>query len=98
MIVLINKFTVRADAAEFERVWQETSEFMQRQPGFLGYQFSRSLSDPNVYVNVARWESAEAHHRVVGSDGFKEHITKLSALATPQPELFSAVSEGEPLR
>jgi long-chain acyl-CoA synthetase len=98
MVTLINKFTVKGDPAEFEQVWHETSEFMRAQPGFLGYRFGRSLMDPTVYVNVANWASADAHLKVLQSDGFQDHIAKLAPLCTPAPELFEPIFEGEPIQ
>lgn len=99
MVTLINKFTVKADvdATRFEKVWLETSDFMRAQPGFLSYRFSKSATDPNVYVNVAEWEDSDAHRQVVTSDSFREHVTKLAELATAQPEIFVPVFEGAPI-
>lgn len=96
MVTLINKFTVQGDTTEFERVWQESSEFMRSQHGFLGFRLHRSLNRPDVYVNVALWESAADHQRVLASPEFGVHIKQLAALATPEPDLYSTVLEGDP--
>jgi long-chain acyl-CoA synthetase len=98
MVTLINKFLVKddVDTTQFEKVWLETSEFMRAQPGFLGYRFSRSASDPRTYVNIAEWEDSDAHRQVVTSESFREHVTKLGELATAQPEIFVPVFEGSP--
>lgn len=96
MVTLINKFTVLGDTGEFERIWQESSEFMRSQPGFVGFKLHRSLSRADVYVNVAIWESAADHQRVLGSREFGLHIEQLAKVATPDPDLYTVVLEGVP--
>ncbi len=93
MITLINEFTVRGDAAEFERVFAASSDFMCQQPGFVSHRLVRSLRHPEVYVNIAEWESAEQHQKIVGSPQFAEHITGLAGLAEVKPDLYAAVLE-----
>jgi heme-degrading monooxygenase HmoA len=96
MVTLINSFTLRATPDEFERVFKESSEFMRQQPGFLSHCLVRSLTRPDVYVNIAEWESAEAHRSVVASEGFREHIRQLSTVAKADPDLYSvAFSAGD---
>jgi long-chain acyl-CoA synthetase len=97
MITLINKFVVQGDdTAEFERIWTESSEFMRSQPGFVGFKLHKSLRNPDVYVNVALWESAEDHHKVLASEAFAVHVRELATVATADPDLFTVVLEGVP--
>ena len=96
MVTLVNKFTVHGDTGEFERVWKESSEFMKAQPGFLGFKLHRSLSRPDVYINIARWATAEDHRRVLVGPEFGVHIQELAAVATADPDLYTVVLEGVP--
>ncbi|MFG2121414.1 antibiotic biosynthesis monooxygenase family protein [Streptomyces sp. NPDC048710] len=96
MVTLINKFTVNGDFDEFERIWAQSADFMRSQKGFIGFKLHRSLSRPDVYVNVALWESQADHQRVLASPEFAEHIKELAAVAVPDPDLYTVVLEGAP--
>jgi long-chain acyl-CoA synthetase len=93
MVTLVNKFTVTADPAEFERIWTVSSDFMRSQPGFISFRLVRSLQDPNVYINIADWADAESHQRVLHSDAFQTHIADLASVAKPEPYLCDVVLE-----
>jgi long-chain acyl-CoA synthetase len=96
MITLINKFTLTGDSAEFERVWKVSSDFMRSQPGFVSFHLHRSLNRPDVYVNVAVWETAQDHQRVLAGPEFGLHIKQLGALAKPDPDLYVTVIDSGP--
>ncbi|MFI7499851.1 antibiotic biosynthesis monooxygenase family protein [Streptomyces sp. NPDC049687] len=98
MVTLINKFTVKGDFDAFERIWAQSAEFMRSQKGFIGFKLHRSLSRPDIYVNVALWESQADHQRVLASREFGEHIKELAALSVPDPDLYAVVLEGVPAR
>jgi long-chain acyl-CoA synthetase len=91
MVTLVNKFTVAGEPSDFERIWQQSSDFMRRQPGFISFRLVRSLNNPNVYINIAEWADAQSHQKVVGSANFQEHIAQLAAVATPEPNLCEVV-------
>jgi long-chain acyl-CoA synthetase len=93
MITLVNKFVVSGDTAEFERIWKSSSDFMRQQPGFISFQLVRSISDPTVYINIARWADAESHQRVMRGEAFREHIVELGKVARPEPHLCEVVIE-----
>jgi long-chain acyl-CoA synthetase len=91
MVILINHFTVKGDPDEFERVFAASSEFMVGQDGFISHELVKSLRDPHSYVNVAYWESVQAHQEVVRADGFSDHIRALAAVAEVKPDLYTPV-------
>src|SRR2546430_409409 len=93
MVTMVNKFTVTADPAEFERIWTASSDFMRKQPGFISFRLMRSLQDPQVYINIAEWADAESHMRVLQTDDFRAHITELATVAKPEPYLCDVVLE-----
>ncbi|MET8773070.1 antibiotic biosynthesis monooxygenase family protein [Streptomyces sp. NPDC004658] len=98
MVTLINKFTVKGNFDEFERIWAQSAEFMRSQPGFIGFKLHRSLSRPDVYVNVALWQTQADHQRVLASAEFGEHISQLANVAVPDPDLYTVVLEGAPVQ
>ncbi|MCK2221096.1 AMP-binding protein [Actinomadura sp. ATCC 31491] len=81
MIVLMNKVTVTGDMAEFERAHDEIAAFMRAQPGARGFRLLGSLDEPNVFVELAEWDSQEAHAAAVRSPGFVERARALRAVA-----------------
>ncbi len=93
MITFVTRFTVKGDPAEFERVFKDHSEFMRQQPGFVHFEFLRSARDPNVYVNIGRWESAEAQRRVVQSEEFQAHASAMRALVDVDADVYTTVAD-----
>ena len=93
MVTMVNKFTVSDDPEKFAQVWEESSEFMRNQPGFINFRLVRSLSDPQVYFNISDWKDAESHGRVLHSSAFQDHIAELAALAVPEPNMCEVVIE-----
>ncbi|MEU9168848.1 antibiotic biosynthesis monooxygenase family protein [Streptomyces sp. NPDC048420] len=97
MVTLINKFTVKGSTEEFEQIWAQSAEFMRSQQGFLGFKLHRSLGRPDVYVNVALWQTQADHQRVLASAEFGAHIRQLADVAIPDPDLYTVVLEGAPV-
>jgi long-chain acyl-CoA synthetase len=92
MITFITTFTLKGDADEFERLFDEHAKFMSEQPGFLGYRMIRSKSNPAKYVNVGHWASPDAHRSVVTNPQFGEHVRAMSPLVEAEADLFDQVS------
>lgn len=63
-VTLINVFTVQPDKEEeFRRNWQKSADTFSRTPGFIETHLHRNTGVGNgtfQYVNIARWESADA--------------------------------------
>ena len=76
-VVLINAFEVPVgDDERFVAGWERARSLLSEQPGYLETTLHRSLS-PDAefrFVNVARWETAEA---------FQAATSKLDARAFP---------------
>ncbi|MEA2589573.1 MAG: long-chain acyl-CoA synthetase [Actinomycetota bacterium] len=98
MVTLINSFKVHGSGEDFERVFKESTELMCRQPGFIHFRLVHSLRRPDVYVNIAQWEDAASHMRVVQSEEFQTHIRDLAAVAEASPDLYLTVFEGDPVQ
>jgi len=93
-VMLVNKLIVHGDPAEFEAISGSLTEYMCRQPGYLRFQLLRSLRQPQAYVEIAEWESAEQHRAAVTSPGFRERVQPLAAVASVEPDLYAVVREG----
>jgi quinol monooxygenase YgiN len=96
MVTLINEFNVTGDVAEFERVLGEFNAYMSSLPGARGYRLLRSTRRPNVFVELADWDSAEAHQAAVKSPGFLPLVARLRPLVDKgMPDLYETVREQE---
>jgi quinol monooxygenase YgiN len=93
MVTLVNKLTVTGDIDEFTRILDRLTEYMRSQPGYLSSELLRSVRNPAVWVEVARWETAEAHKAAVTSENFRERVAGLGALATVDPDIYELVHE-----
>ncbi|GAB2862558.1 hypothetical protein GCM10022221_73040 [Actinocorallia aurea] len=90
-VTLVNSFTVTGDAAEFEKVFAETSAFFAEQPGFVDHVLMRQTDEPGSYVNLARWQSAGALRAAVARPEFAPHAAALRGLSTSVPRVFTGV-------
>lgn len=80
-VVLINAFEVPADRAEhFIKAWEETRDFLQLQPGYIETALHQGLRPDAdfLFVNIARWETAEAFSAAMGSVGFRDSAAGLA--------------------
>jgi long-chain acyl-CoA synthetase len=93
VVILINRFTLSASPEEFEQAFDESAAFMRSQPGFIRHTLVKSLRNPESYVNIAEWQDAESHIRVVRSPGFAAHIEQLSKVARSEPDLHTVVQD-----
>ena len=73
-VILINAFEVPEGEDEaFLEAWERSREFLRGQPGYLSTRLHRSLA-PTAdfrFVNVARWESAEAFQAAIAHPEFR---------------------------
>jgi len=91
MVTFVNKLTVNGDVAEFWRIKESLTEFMERQPGYRSSSVLRSVGKPNVFIEMAEWDDAESHQRAVRSDDFQARVRGLGALASVEPGLYEVV-------
>ncbi|MEV4053673.1 antibiotic biosynthesis monooxygenase family protein [Amycolatopsis sp. NPDC049688] len=88
MHVLINRFTLTGDAAEFERVLGEITEHMAQQPGFRSYALYRARDDSPVYVETAEWDSKDDHAKATGTERFRSLVKQVMPLVSVEPGSF----------
>ena len=64
MIAFVFRYEAR-DAEEFERVYGpegEWAQFFRQGRGYIGSELLRDLEEPERYLVVDRWESADAYN------------------------------------
>jgi uncharacterized protein YndB with AHSA1/START domain/quinol monooxygenase YgiN len=91
-ITLLNTFTVTGSGDEFEKIFEETSDFFAAQPGFIDHALMRQLGQPQSYVNVARWSDQPSLMAALALPQFQPHARALRAVSTSKPVLFSVRS------
>jgi len=92
-MVLINAFEVPGDQAEqFIAAWEKTRDYLQSQPGYIDTTLHQAVT-PEAdfqFVNVARWQTAEAFLAATQSQGFRESAIGLVGYR-PHPSLYRVV-------
>jgi quinol monooxygenase YgiN len=92
MLTLINEFTVTGDVEEFQRVLGDFNAYMSVLPGAGEYRLLRSTRRPEVFVELADWESVEAHQNAVKSEGFIPLVSRLRPLVEKSiPDLYETL-------
>ncbi len=86
-VVLINAFEVPAAAASrFITAWQRARDHLQAQPGYVDTALHQAVK-PNAdfqFVNIARWQTAEAFTTAIQSPGFRQAAADRAGAAGPQ--------------
>jgi len=92
-VVLINAFEVPGDEAKrFIAAWEKSRDYLQAQPGYVDTALHQAVT-PDAdfqFVNVARWQSAEAFTAAIRSGGFRESAAGLDGYRT-HPALYRVV-------
>jgi len=92
-VVLINSFEVpAADAENFIAAWERTRDYLETQPGYIDTALHQALeSDAEfLFVNVARWASAEEFGTAISSSGMREAAAGLAGYR-PHPALYRII-------
>ena len=88
-VVLINAFEVPvADAEAFVAAWERTRDYLKMQPGYMDTALHQALTPDAefLFVNVARWRTAEDFLAATRSQGFAE-----AAAGMPQSQSHPAL-------
>lgn len=95
-VTLMNGFVVAPERdQEFQRLWNQTSEYFVRQPGFVSLRLHRAVSPAATHrwINVANWESEAAYRAAHGTDEFRRAVTADGWEEFPSsPTLFEVVT------
>ena len=95
-VTLINSFRVpEGRDAEFHELWERTSRYFTRQPGFRSLRLHRAVSADAAYrwVNVASWDSEADFRAAHATEEFREVVTAGAWQEFPRtPVLFEVVT------
>jgi heme oxygenase (mycobilin-producing) len=92
-VVLINAFEVPAASAEaFIAAWERTRDYLKTQPGYVDTTLHQALAPDAefLFVNVARWRTAEDLLTATRGQGFREAAAGMQD-ARPHPALYRVV-------
>jgi heme-degrading monooxygenase HmoA len=92
-VVLVNVFTLdKVDEPAFLKVWQDDSDFMKRQPGFISTQLHRAVGENPTYLNYAIWETSAHFRAAFTHPEFRAKISAYPSSAVATPHLFQKVA------
>lgn len=88
-LTLINVFTVAPErqTALVAALEEATEESIRYRPGFVSVNIHASLDGTRV-VNYAQWESREHLEAMLADPTSHDHIRRISALASSDPQLY----------
>ncbi len=82
--------TAKPEAAgEVESALAELAEATQAEPGCILYSLNRGLAEPNVFVTVEKWESAEALDEHLHSAHIAAALGRTSELLVEPPRIIA---------
>jgi heme-degrading monooxygenase HmoA len=92
-VILINAFEVPGDEAErFIAAWEKSRDYLRSQPGYVDTALHQAVT-PGAdfqFVNIARWQTAEAFMTATQSHEFRELAAGLAGYR-PHPGLYRVV-------
>ncbi|MFD9127394.1 putative quinol monooxygenase [Kitasatospora sp. NPDC059571] len=96
MIFITVKFAVRP---EYRDGWldlvDEFTRATRREPGNVFFEWSRSVDDPDEFVLLEAFESAEAGAAHVGSEHFRAAMAQLPKAISRTPQIINVEVPGQ---
>jgi heme oxygenase (mycobilin-producing) len=92
-LILINAFEVPGEEAdEFIAAWEKTRDYLAGQPGYVDTALHQAITPGAdfLFVNIGRWQSAEAFQNATQNPGFRETAAGLAGYR-PHPGLYRVV-------
>ena len=95
MIFIVAKNPVRPEYADdWLSLMEPFTTATRAEPGCIGFDWYRSVEDPNVYVLVEAFRDGAAGAAHVNSDHFKAAMVRLGELLTDVPEIVNVEVPG----
>ncbi|MBB1242203.1 hypothetical protein GL263_01210 [Streptomyces durbertensis] len=79
-VTVINRFQVRGDAEEFEKVLADHSEFLRGQPDFDFLVTAAVVDRPGVYVHLGHWRTLRGFRAMAHEAAFAREVRQLGPL------------------
>ncbi|MFH8586378.1 putative quinol monooxygenase [Streptomyces celluloflavus] len=95
MIFIVVKFTVRPDrGADWLSLVDEFTRATRREPGNVFFEWSTSVDNPDQFVLVEAFASAEAGELHVNSDHFRTAMAWMPEVIAGTPEIINTEVPG----
>lgn len=88
VLYFVNRFTVHGDAAEFERAFSRTAEFLRGRPGLLEYTLLGDSDGEGQYMNIALWTDEASFRAAVGHPDFAQHAAAMRELSVGESGFY----------
>ncbi len=96
MIFIVVKFSIRPDQSEdWLALVEDFTTATREEKGNLFFEWSRSVDDPDEFVLVEAFESAQAGAVHVQSEHFRAAMAQLPAALAATPEIINAEVPGQ---
>jgi quinol monooxygenase YgiN len=96
MILIVAKMRVRSEFAdEFPVLVREFTQAVRAEPGNLGFDWHRSVEDPDRYVLVEAFRDGAAGEVHVASEHFQQAMTLLPRVLAEVPEIVNVEVPGD---
>ncbi len=96
MIFIVVKFSIRPDQSEdWLTLVEDFTTATREEKGNLFFEWSRSVDNPDQFVLVEAFESAQAGAAHVQSEHFRAAMSQLPAALTATPEIVNVEVPGQ---
>jgi quinol monooxygenase YgiN len=96
VIFIVVKFTVRPDRSEdWLGLVDDFTRATRQEPGNVIFEWSRSVDNPDQFVLIEAFESAEAGEVHVNSDHFKTAMAWMRNVVAETPEIVNTEVPGD---
>lgn len=94
MILITVKFPIREDRLE---QWNSLSttyaEAVNREPGCVFFEFSRSLTEPNTFVCIEGFRDSQAGGEHMAQDHVRQFMATMPDIVSAQPQILYVDAE-----
>jgi hypothetical protein len=95
-VLVVNRFVVSGDDAEFRARAGVALAALGARPGYLRGQLGRAYDDPSRWTMITEWESVGAYRRALSAYDVKVDATPLLAQSQDEPSAFEILGEAAP--
>jgi antibiotic biosynthesis monooxygenase len=95
-VLVVNRFAVEGDDAEFRARAGTALAALAGRPGYLRGRLGRAYDDRTQWTLVTEWESVGAYRRALSAFEVKIDATPLLAESLDEPSAFEELAEATP--
>ena len=96
-MLVVNRFRVSADAAEFRAGLEAALAVLSAQKGYVDGHVGRNVDDPELWVLQTVWEGPGAYRRALSAYDVKLQAWALLGQAIEEPSAYELVEPGTPM-